>query len=109
MMQLYPDPDDMKKAQDSIQNYLANYEKKMWVPSREEIIAQREERERLESGDTIASRDGKNNHLAERVITCKKSGQAENRQSKKSEAAKDYDIFVCHAFGSPPPLKSFNL
>ena len=28
MMQLYPDPDDMKKAQDSIQNYLVNYEKK---------------------------------------------------------------------------------
>ena len=54
MMQLYPDPDEMKKAQDSIQNYLVNYEKKMWVPSREEIIAQREERERLASGDTIA-------------------------------------------------------
>ncbi|MDE7396980.1 MAG: gliding motility protein GldN [Muribaculum sp.] len=57
MMQLYPDPDRMKQAQDSIQNYLDNYEKKMWVPSREEIIAQREAREKAEAGDTISSRD----------------------------------------------------
>ena len=57
MMQLYPDPDSLKHAQDSIQNYLVNYEKKMWVPTREEIIAQREERERLASGDTIATRE----------------------------------------------------
>lgn len=54
MMQLYPDPDDMRRAQDSIQNHLANFEKKMWVPTREEIIAAREARE---AGDTIASRD----------------------------------------------------
>ena len=57
MMQLYPDPDSLKHAQDSIQNYLVNYEKKMWVPTREEIIAQREERERIEAGDTIANRE----------------------------------------------------
>lgn len=29
----------------------------MWVPTREEIIAQREERERLAAGDTIATRE----------------------------------------------------
>lgn len=28
MMQLYPDPDSLKHAQDSIQNYLVNYEKR---------------------------------------------------------------------------------
>lgn len=57
MMQMYPDPDDLRRAQDSIQNYLVNYEKKMWVPSREELAALAEERERIESGDTIPSRD----------------------------------------------------
>ncbi|MCM1022142.1 MAG: gliding motility protein GldN [Muribaculum sp.] len=56
MMQLYPDPDDMKKAQDSIQNYLVNYEKKMWVPSREELAAAREAKEKAANGDTIAER-----------------------------------------------------
>ena len=38
MMQLYPDPDDMKRAQDSIQARLDNFEKKLWVPDREEVI-----------------------------------------------------------------------
>lgn len=75
MMQLYPDPDDMKKAQDSIQNYLENYEKKLWVPTREEIIAQREERERLASGDTIASRD-------ETVTTAQASSSRAKRAAK---------------------------
>ncbi len=57
MMQMYPDPDDRKKAQDSIQNYLVTYEDKMWTPTREEVIAMREARERAASGDTIAVRD----------------------------------------------------
>lgn len=45
MMQLYPDPDDMKRAQDSIQNRLDKFEDKLWVPDRETIIAAREARE----------------------------------------------------------------
>lgn len=57
MMQMYPDPDDLRHAQDSIDNYLATYEDKMWVPSREDVIAAREERERIAAGDTIAARD----------------------------------------------------
>ena len=61
MMQLYPDPDDLKRAQDSIQNRLETFDKKLWVPSREEVIAAREAREAKEKGDTIsiASRDEK--------------------------------------------------
>lgn len=39
LMQLYPDPDDLKHAQDSIQAYLDSFEKKFWVPDREEILA----------------------------------------------------------------------
>lgn len=60
MMQLYPDPDDLKRAQDSIQNRLANFEKKLWVPSREELAAAREAKEKqAAAGDSIsiASRD----------------------------------------------------
>lgn len=81
MMQLYPDPDDMKKAQDSIQNYLVNYEKKMWVPSREEIIAQREERERAAQGDTIASRD-------ETVVKTSARSSSRAKRAAKPKAAK---------------------
>lgn len=42
MVQMYSDPDALKKAQDSIQTSLDNFEKKLWVPSREEVLAARE-------------------------------------------------------------------
>lgn len=42
MAQLYPDPDALKHAQDSIQASLDNFENKLWVPSREEMLAARE-------------------------------------------------------------------
>ena len=41
LMQLYPDPEEMTKAQDSIQRRLESFEAKLWVPDREEIIAQK--------------------------------------------------------------------
>lgn len=66
MIQLYPDPDDRQRAQDSIQNRLEQFDKRLWVPSREEVIAAREAREAAEEAaaaakeaeDEIASRDG---------------------------------------------------
>ena len=66
MMQMFPDPDDRKRAQDSIQNRLDTFDKNIWVPSREEVIAAREAREEAEAkaeaakaeGEQIASRDG---------------------------------------------------
>lgn len=45
MMQMYPDPDDLKRAQDSIQTRLDKFEDKLWVPDREDVIAAREKRE----------------------------------------------------------------
>lgn len=57
MMQLYPDPDDLKRAQDSIQARLEGFDKKLWVPSREEVIAAREAREAAASGDSIVIKD----------------------------------------------------
>lgn len=65
MMQMFPDPDDRKRAQDSIQNRLESFDKHLWVPSREEVIAAREAREAAEAeaaaqaeGQEIADRDG---------------------------------------------------
>lgn len=42
LMQLYPDPDELAHARDSIQQRLDNYEKKLWVPSLDELAARRE-------------------------------------------------------------------
>lgn len=57
MAQMYPDPDDLKRAQDSIQNRLVTYDDKLWVPDREQVIAAREAREAAARGDSISIPD----------------------------------------------------
>lgn len=39
MAQLYPDVEDRKRAQDSIQSRLDNFESRLWTPTREELMA----------------------------------------------------------------------
>lgn len=60
MNQMYPDPDDLKRAQDSIDNRLKNYGKDLWVPTRDEFLAQKELEEKQAAaraaGDTIPER-----------------------------------------------------
>ena len=60
MAQLYPDEDTRKLAQDSIDNRLKNYGKHLWVPTREEYLAQKEKEEEMAkaiaAGDTIPGR-----------------------------------------------------
>ncbi|MDE6176041.1 MAG: gliding motility protein GldN [Paramuribaculum sp.] len=61
MAQLYPDPEDLKRAQDSIQRSLDEFGKKLWVPSLDELAARREAAEmaaaRAEeaAGDSVAA------------------------------------------------------
>ncbi len=99
MRQLYPDPDDLKRAQDSIQNRLDSFDKNLWVPSREEVIAAREAREAAETAakaattetDDIASRDG--NAEEEKATETTRSvrskrGSATKSTAKKSSATK---------------------
>lgn len=97
MMQLYPDPDDRKRAQDSIQNRLDTFDKNIWVPTREEVIAAREAREEAEAkaaaakaeGEQIASRDG--NAEAEEETparTTRGRAKATKKSNTKTEATK---------------------
>lgn len=95
MMQLFPDPDDRKRAQDSIQERLDNFDKKLWVPSREEVIAAREAREAAEEAaeaakaeaDAIPSRDGDTgDEVAADDADTKKS--VRSSRSRRSSAAK---------------------
>ncbi len=55
LMQMYPDPDELAHARDSIQQRLDNYEKKLWVPSLEELAARREAAEKAEE---LAAQNG---------------------------------------------------
>ncbi len=88
MMQMYPDPDDMKRAQDSIQTRLDKFEEKLWVPDREEIIAAREARERMAAGDTTAVVKEDKAAKAER----RKSARSTSRSKKKSTKVKETKI-----------------
>ena len=84
MMQLYPDPDDMKRAQDSIQNRLEHFEDKLWVPSREEVIAARDAREQAAKGDTIVAR--KDDPTKEPAEKKQKSSRGSKKPAQKKES-----------------------
>lgn len=86
MMQLYPDPDDMKKAQDSIQNRLEHFEYKLWVPSREEVIAAREAKEAAAKSDTIVARK---DDLTKEPANKSKSSRGSKKPAKKKTKVKE--------------------
>lgn len=91
MVQLYSDPDKLKKAQDSIQTSLDDFEKKLWVPSREEVIAAREAREALAAGTDTTSAVDKVDKTPARVSarSTKRSTKRENpRKEKKAKVSK---------------------
>lgn len=77
LMQLYPNADERRLAQDSIQARLDSFENKLWVPSREEVIAAREAREAAASGDTVK---------AKAAETTKAAARSTRRSSKKPAA-----------------------
>ena len=86
MMQLYPDPDDLKRAQDSIQNRLDKFEDKLWVPDREEVIAAREKREGVAAGKdaAVADADTATPVEADAVVAADDDEQKSGRQSKRA-------------------------
>ena len=89
LMQLYPDPDELAHARDSIQQRLDNYEKKLWVPSLEELAARREAAEKAEalaSGDAAASETSVAEDSVEKPTSTRASRT--KRGAKKSSASK---------------------
>lgn len=96
MMQMFPDPDDRKRAQDSIQNRLDTFDKNIWVPSREEVIAAREAREAAEAaaaeaaeaaanGSDIAERDG---NATEEKTTTARTARSKKSSTKSTKTTK---------------------
>lgn len=89
LMQLYPDPDQLTHARDSIQQRLDNYEKKLWVPSLEELAARREAAEKAEEL-AAAQNEGESSETVAADDDSKKSVRASRtkRGAKKSAAKK---------------------
>lgn len=89
MAQLHPDPDDLKRAQDSIQTRLDKFEDKLWVPSREEVIAAREKREAAEA---LAAGDSTAVASQEATKNSRPTTRSTKRSTKKEKAAKPKSI-----------------
>ena len=90
LVQMFPDPDDLKRAQDSIDNRLRNFDKNLWVPTREEFLAQKEKeaaaKEAAAKNDTvqIADRDSG----VETVVVADVPAATEVKEEKKAEEPK---------------------
>lgn len=89
MMQLYPDEDGRRRAQDSIQARLDSFENKLWVPDREEIIARREAEQA--KADSIAANDStsqSDDEAGEAVKEDKKEKKSSSRSSRSQKPVK---------------------
>lgn len=84
LMQMYPDPDDLAHARDSIQQRLDNYEKKLWVPSLEELAARREAAEKAEE---LADRNGEASDAT--VATDESKPKTSSRASRTKRGSKN--------------------
>ena len=75
LMQQFPDPDDLKHAQDSIENRLRAFDRNLWVPTREELAERQEAEEAarlraegLSDDIVVKDRDG-NDEVEEETTT----------------------------------------
>lgn len=92
LMQLYPDPEERKHAQDSIQRSLERFGDALWVPSLAELEKRRAEKTGVSENDSTVVKEQKS--LPERKITTKRgnsdsgSKPAKVKKPKTSSATK---------------------
>lgn len=90
MNQMYPDPDDLKRAQDSIDNRLKDFGKNLWVPTREEYLAQKEAEEEAAklaaAGDSIPERTVVSDTPAERKTSVRSKRTSTKKRVKVKKA-----------------------
>jgi gliding motility associated protien GldN len=84
MVQMYSDPDDLKRAQDSIQGRLDHFEDKLWVPTREEVLAARAKKEAEAEGKSELA--GETAPAAESAVSASEETKSERpkRSTKRS-------------------------
>ena len=97
LAQMFPDEDDMKRAQDSIDNHLRNFGKNLWVPTREEYLAMKEKesgKKKKEVGDDLPVRtvdgisDGVETVVVADDIEEEQEATVSSRAKKKTKAKK---------------------
>ncbi|WP_304961519.1 gliding motility protein GldN [uncultured Duncaniella sp.] len=96
LMQLHPDPDDLARARDSIQNRLDSYEKKLWVPSLDELAARREAADKAaaiaagtdDGSEGISADSGDSDKRSARVSRSKRGVKSAALKSKPAKVKK---------------------
>lgn len=83
MVQMFPDEDDLKRAQDSIDNRLRNFGKDLWVPTREEYLAMKEREEELANMKAAAE-----DELPERTVVSEDDEEGDASQKVASARSK---------------------
>lgn len=81
MAQLYPDEDMRKQAQDSIDRRLREYGKGLWLPSREEYLAQQQRESEI--AKAIANGDS----IPGRTVVKEDSNKKSSRTSRRASVA----------------------
>lgn len=90
MNQMYPDPDDLKAAQDSIDNRLRTFGDNLWVPSREEYLAQKEKEEAAaEAAAKGVEPEDRTVVEEEQAATTKKKNVRSSRSKRKRPKVKN--------------------
>lgn len=84
MAQMFPDEDDMKRAQDSIDTRLREFGKNLWVPTREEYLAMQEAEAEAEAAREKAAADA--DAIPERTTV--EEGAAEPAPAKTRASAR---------------------
>lgn len=94
LMQIHQDPDELAHAQDSIQRRLDSFEKKLWVPSLEELAARREAAEKAELAAAEAEAGAESSEAvtsdesSEKSVRSTRSTRSKRGQATKSSTAK---------------------
>lgn len=86
MLELYPNSEDLQRARDSIQTSLDSFERKLWVPSLEELQAAREARELAAAGNDSTQVTASN--TTTRSVISKRGKRPEKAPKIKTKRAK---------------------
>ncbi|MDE5876708.1 MAG: gliding motility protein GldN [Muribaculaceae bacterium] len=87
MNQMYPDPDDLKRAQDSIDTRLREFGKDLWVPTREEYLAQREKAEELAAAAAAAADSIPERTVVEAVASADDNSSGKSVRGRRTKAS----------------------
>lgn len=88
MAQLYPNPTDLKHAQDSIDNRLRNYGKNLWVPTREELAAKRAKEDSIAAASDTLGVTQSDKQVQKKSTRTSRSARGNSNKSNSTKATK---------------------